>query len=95
MPTRQTVASRHDACMMHDAGLGEAASHTRRSLTPQSGCRTGRVKDCSQAQGRMNNSQLDNFLFFDPMLCTKIMVREKGGNHLYHKFVSSQIHVST
>ena len=80
MPTRQTVASRHNACMMHNAGLGEAASLTRRSLTQQSGCRTGRVKNCSQAQGRMNNSQLDNFLFFDPTLCTMIMARGKGGN---------------
>ena len=86
MPTRQTVASRHDACMMHDASLGEAASLTRRSLTQESGCRTGRVKDYSHARGRKDNNQLDNFLFLDPTVCTKscldhhawIMVRGKG-----------------
>ena len=82
MPTRQTVASRHDACMMHDASLGEAASLTQLSLTQESGCRTGRVKDYSHAHGRKDNSQLDNFLFLDPTQHAQshawIMVREKG-----------------
>lgn len=83
MPTRQTVASRHDACMMHDASLGEAASLTRRSLTQQCGCRTGRVKDYSQAQGRnqgrQDSSKLDNFLFLDPTVCTKLCLDHGSG----------------